>query len=207
MIAAAALKGSHMKNMLKAIAAVVLLGLAGCAGTDFVRPDAESFKNGQTTYAQVLARMGTPRQEGTALVNDKNVKTATYAYAAAGGAPRRPGVTPARAQSFYFFNDVLVGHEFISSFADDHSDFDEGKVQGIVKGKTTRAQLVQLVGRPNGAQIYPLIKSQKGEAATYSYVHMTGSVFTAKFYRKKLVVTFEGDVATDVEYTSQGTPE
>jgi hypothetical protein len=194
-----------MRETLKGIfIAAAMLGLAGCAGTDFVRPGAEEMKIGQTTYAQVIARMGAPRQEGTALVNDKNVKSATYAYASTGGAPRHSGVTPARAQSFSFYNDVLVGQEFLSSWAEDHTDFDESKVQSIIKGTTTRAQLVQLMGRPSGSQIYPLIKSEKGEAATYSYVHMTGSVFTAKFYRKKLVVTFEGDVATDVEYTSAG---
>jgi hypothetical protein len=197
-----------MKGMFGKIAALAaLLLVAGCAGTDFVRPSTDDLKLGKTTYKEVLTRMGPPRQEGSVLKNEKTVRTATYAYATTGGAPARPGVTPARAQSFYFHDDVLVGHEFISSFAEDHSDFDESKVPGIVKGRTTRAQLQQLLGRPSGAQIYPLIKSGQGEAATYTYAQMTGSVFTAKFYRKVLVVTFEGDVVTEVEYTSQGAAE
>jgi hypothetical protein len=197
-----------MQGFVKGIAALAaLLGLVGCAGTDFVRPGTDDLRMGQTTYAQVVARMGPPRQEGTALKNERNVKTATYAYAAAGGQPRRPSVTPARAQSFHFFNDVLVGHEFVSSWAEDHTDFDEGKVPAIAKGKTTRAQLMQLMGRPSGAQIYPMISSQKGDALTYNYVQVSGSVFSMKLYRKTLVVTLEGDVVADVDYSSQGTPE
>jgi hypothetical protein len=197
-----------MKGMLKGIVVLAaLLALAGCAGTDFVRPSADDLKLGKTTYKDVLTRMGAPRQEGAVLKNEKNVRSATYAYAATGGSPARPGVTPARVQVFYFYDDVLVGHEFISSFAEDHSNFDESRVPGIVKGRTTRAQLVQIMGKPTGAQVYPMIKSQKGDAATYLYSQMTGSVFTAKFYRKALVVTLEDDVVADVEYSSQGSPE
>src|SRR5215470_19269994 len=119
-----------MESMLKRFAALAaLLVLAGCAGTDFVRPSADDLKMGKTTYKDVLTKMGAPRQEGAVLKNDKNVRSATYAYATTGGSPARPGVTPARVQVFYFYEDVLVGHEFISSFAEDHSNFDEGRVQ------------------------------------------------------------------------------
>jgi hypothetical protein len=197
--------GKHMRAINRLIAAAALFALAGCAGTDFVRPNTEELKVGQASYAQVLKRMGPPRQEGTVLKNDKNVKTATYAYASVGGEPRRAGVTPARAQSFYFYNDVLVGHEFISSWKADHTDFDESRIQSIFKGKTTRAELVQLMGPPSGAQVYPMIKPEKGDAATYSYVETSGSAFNLKFYRKILVVTFDpAGVVADVEYVSSG---
>jgi hypothetical protein len=209
MMAAIIEKGDSMQGMLKRIAALAaLVVLAGCAGTDFVRPGTDDLKLGKTTYKDVLAKMGAPRQEGAVLKNEKNVRSASYAYANTGGSPARPGVTPARAQNFYFYEDVLVGHEFVSSFAEDQSDFDESRVQGIVKGRTTRAQLAQLMGKaPSGAHVYPMIKSQKGEAAIYLYSQVTGSVFSMKFYRKLLTVTFEGDVVSDVEFTSQGNLE
>ena len=185
--------------------AVAALLVSGCAGTDFVRPDTSFLVNGQTTYAQIVARMGMPRREGTVLKNDKTVNTATYAYATAGGQPHHTGVTPARAIGFYLLGGTLVGHEFISSFAEDHSDFDENRVKDIVKGKTTRAELTQMLGRPSGAYIYPMIKAQTGEAAVYAYAETTGSVFNLKFFRKTLVVTFDAaGVATDVEYASSG---
>ena len=195
-----------MQRMMRGIAACALLaGLAGCAGTNFVRPGADELKNGQTTYAQLVARMGPPRNEGTALKNEKTVKSATYAYASVGGKPLRQGVTPARAMGFYFFNDTLVGHEFISSWAEDNSDFDEGRIKDIVKGKTTREQVTQLMGKPAGFYVYPMIKAQTGDAAIYAYVETSGTAFTLKFFRKVLVVTFDtAGVVADVDFSSSG---
>lgn len=175
--------------------------LFGCAGTNFIRPDSQDLKNGQTTYAQIVARMGQPRQEGSVIKNDKTLKTASYAYASFGGKPHRDGITPARAIGFYFYNDTLVGHEFISSWDEDHTDFDDGKIKNIIKGKTTRAEVVQLLGKPGGYHTFPLIKASTGEAAVYAYVEVRG--FTP--YRKLLVVTFDvAGIVTEVEFTSAG---
>ena len=44
-------------------------------------------------------------------------------------------------------------------------------------GEKGRAQLMQLMGRPSGAQIYPMISSQKGDALTYNYEQVSGTVF------------------------------
>ncbi len=185
-------------------AAAALL-LSGCAGTNFVRPDSSSLVNGQTTYAQIVASMGMPRREGTVQKNDKTINTAQYAYASVGGKPLHPSATPARGINYYFVGGTLVGHEFLSSFAEDHSDFDDSRVKDIVKGKTTRADLVQMLGKPAGSYIYPMIKSEAGEAVVYSYLEVTGSAFNMKVNSKKLVVTFDSaGVATDVEYATSG---
>jgi hypothetical protein len=185
--------------------AVAALTLSGCAGTDFVRPDTAFLKNGQTTFAEVVARMGTPRREGSVIKNERTIKTASYAYAATGGKPLHEGVTPARAMGFYFYENTLVGHEFISSWAEDNSDFDESKVKDIVKGKTTRAELAQLLGKPAGYYIHPLIKPTAGDAAVYAFAETSGSVFNLKFFRKVLVVTFDiAGVVADVDYSSSG---
>jgi hypothetical protein len=195
-----------MNATIKKVAiAVWLLALAGCAGTDFVRPDTASFRNGETTYAQIMARMGKPWREGTEIRNEKTIKSAVYAFASAGGKAQHQGVTPARAAGFYFYNDTLVGHEFISSWAEDHTDFDESRVKDIAKGRTTRAQLEQLLGKPVGAYIHPMIKAPAGDAAVYAYSQTSGSVFTLKFYRKVLVVSFDtAGVVTDVDFSSAG---
>ena len=186
-------------------AACLVAVLSGCAGTDFVRPDMEAMKNGQASYGQVMARMGPPRSEGSATKNEKTVKTATYAYASVGGKPLRAGVTPARAASFYFYNDTLVGHEFISSWAEDNTDFDEGKIGDIVKGKTTRTGLAQLLGKPAGSYIYPMIKATTGDAAVYLYAETSGTAFNLKFFRKVLVVTFDAaGIVSDVDFSSSG---
>jgi hypothetical protein len=179
--------------------------LSGCAGRDFVRPAPETFKNGQTSYSEIIAKFGRPFREGSVIKNDKTVKTIGYAYASVGGQALRAGVTPARAMGFYFLDNVLVGHEFVSSWAEDHSDFDEGKVKDIVKGKTIRAEVIALLGKPAGYYIYPMIMALPGDAAAYVYSDSRGSAFNLRFYRKQLLVTFDvTGVVSDVEFTASG---
>lgn len=193
-------------NRAKVCVFALLLVLAGCAGKDFVRPDTAMLKNGQTTQAQVAATFGRPFAEGSGVKNEKTVKSASYAYAAIGGKPAHDGVVAARGMSFYFVDDILVGYEFISSWAGDQTDFDEGKVNQIVKGKTTQPELVQLLGKPGGYYIYPMIKSTTGQAAVYAYAEVGGSMFNRKTYRKMLVVTFDdAGVVADVDFSATGT--
>src|SRR5712691_6068489 len=141
--------------------------LNGCAGRDFVRPSADSLALGKTTYAEIVARYGSPSREGTMLKNEQTVKTITYAYATKAGTPLVSGVTPARAAAFYFNDLVLVGHEFASSFQEDHTDFDETKVTRIKKGETTRAQVVELMGTPTGTYIFPLVQRRNDSGLVY----------------------------------------
>ena len=197
-----------MASMMRSIVAgTLILGLLGCAGKDFVRPDANTLQNGQTTYAQATAMYGKPFAEGSVTKNDKTVKNVSYAYASLGGKPIKEGVVPARAMALYFYNDTLVGYEFVSSWAEDNTDFDESKTSQILKGTTTQADLVQLMGKPSGYAIHPMIRAATGQAAVYTYMEVTGGPFTGrKTYRKVLVVTFDDKgIVTDVDFSSTGT--
>jgi outer membrane protein assembly factor BamE (lipoprotein component of BamABCDE complex) len=179
--------------------------LSGCAGTNFKRPEPQALVVGKSTASDVTRVMGSPIQAGELLKNGEKVKTARYAYAEGVGTGRYPGVTPARAMVFSTFSDLLVGQEFISSFPDDATEFDEAKVSEIIKGKSTRADVISLLGKPNGEALYPLIKSKTESGIIYSYSHVKGSVFNMKFYSKILIVSFDAnDVATDVDYVSTG---
>lgn len=92
-----------MTSPARMLLAVALLSLLlGCAGRDFVRPDQDTLVNGKTTYSQVIEKFGPPRQEGTAIKNDKTVKTMSYGYAAMGGKPVQEDVVPARVMGFIF---------------------------------------------------------------------------------------------------------
>ena len=107
--------------------------------------------------------------------------------------------------AFYFYNDVLVGHEYLSSWAADSTDFDETERKQIVMGKTTEAELLQLLGKPSGYDIYPMVASKSGRAAVYAYTELEGGVLSRKAYRKVLVVSLdEAGVVTQVDYTSIG---
>lgn len=182
----------------------VVLAVVGCAGREFVRPEADTLVLTKTTYQEVRERFGSPFREGTVVKNGVKLKTVSYAYAS-GGASLVGGVTPARAMGLYFMDNRLVGHEFLSSYAEDHTDFDEGKVDTIKKGETTRAQVVEVFGKPGGVYVYPLIKGKDDQALVYTYSQTRGTAFNLKVYQKLLVVSYGPDgIVTDVEFTSSG---
>jgi hypothetical protein len=188
------------------VLAAAFLLLGGCAGKNFVKPDSAEFKLGETTYSQVVNKLGEPRSTGELVKNGETIKTISYAYATTGGEPLQAGVIPARAMGYYFNRDVLVGKEFISSFKSDHSNFDEKKVPAIEKGKTTRSEVVRILGRPYDAFVKPMVKETSGEAIGYSYSATSGSAFTGlKFSRKVLRVAFDkDDKVLEVDYVTSG---
>ena len=186
----------------------VLLGLVACAngGRDFIRPEAGSFKLGQTTYAQVVQKTGEPKTVSDALRNDKPVKNIVYSYANAAGQPLEAGVTPYRAMTYSFYNDVLVGAQFMSSFKSDNSNFDDTLVDRIKKGQTTRAEVIQLFGPPSASFIAPMVKETSGDAIGYSYQAIRGGILTGlKMHLKALRISFDDKgVVVDVDYATQG---
>ncbi len=178
---------------------------AGCAGTDFTRPAPETLVLGKTTYAEINARYGSPYREGSLLKNDKNVRQATYAYAATGGEPLVSGVTPARAMTYSFLDQVLVGHEFTSSFKSDNTDFDATRIPQIKKGETTRAQVVALLGPPTGSWIYPMVKNEDDQGLVWIYGQTRASGFSISVHQKLLVLTVSpAGTVTEVEFTASG---
>jgi len=181
------------------------LALSGCAGSDFVRPSEGDLVVGKSTLAEVTTKMGNPLQSGQMTKNEKPLKISKYAYAASGGESAYPGVTPARSMTFLFHEDKLVGKEFVSSFKQDSTDFDGQKVASISKGKSTKQDVVALLGKPSGEAVYPVIKNAGDDAYVYSYVQAKGTVFNMKFHNKVLLVSFNpSGVVSDVEYTTSG---
>lgn len=196
-----------MKRAMQFTAAIALAAsLLGCSvGRDFVRPDLGSLSLGKTTYHEILQRFGSPREEGQVAKNDAIMKTANYAYSSTGAKPFVEGVTPARGLTFYFLDNDLVGWVFISSFAEDHTDFDESKINRIKKGATTKNNVVELFGRPGGVQKYPLIDSKEMDAYVWQYVQVKRSGLSLKAYIKQLKVTLgKNDLVADVEYSATG---
>jgi outer membrane protein assembly factor BamE (lipoprotein component of BamABCDE complex) len=180
--------------------------LSACAGTNFVRPDSKDLQVGKSTYAQVVAKMGAPRVTGEMLTNGEKVKTVTYVYATTGGEPSESGVIPARALAFYFYNDLVVGEEFLSSFKSDHSNFDDTKIAGIEKGKTTRLEVIQAFGKPSGTFVRPMVKEPFVDSVGYTYSTTSGGAFSGfKNFRKSLRVAFDADdKVVDVAYSTSG---
>ena len=194
-------------NLVGAIVATTFLTI-GCAGSNFVRPDPGSFSLGTTTQQEISKRMGKPYRTGTLDKNGKTLQSATYAYANVGGEAMYSGVTTARSQGFYFLDSTLVGTEFTSSFKEDGTDFDAAKVPQIVKGKSTKADVVRVFGPAGGDYMYPLTANPTDRALVYMYSQTKGSAFNLRFYVKTLVVSYNASgVVTDVQYNAQGTKD
>lgn len=185
----------------------LILVLAGCAGKDFVRPSSETFQLGQTTYSQVVQRMGEPQRTGVVEKNGKEIKTIGFVYASVGGEPSESGVTPARVQAYFFHKNILVGQEFISSFKSDSSNFDETKTALVKKGETTRPEVIQIFGQPTATYIEPVIKASHGEGVGYAYTTVRGGPFTGiKTFTKILRISFDEDgIVSEVELMTSGT--
>ena len=177
--------------------------VAGCAGRDFKRPDPQSLVVGESTTADVIGVMGKSLSVSEAVMNGQNIKTMSYMYAGGFGSTY-PDVTPVRLMAFLTFNDLLVSQEFISSFKEDATDFDESKLNEIVKGKTTRAEVQATMGEPSGEAIYPVIKKSGETAFLYTYREAKGGAYIKlTIYQKKLVVWFDPTgVVTEIEFSS-----
>jgi hypothetical protein len=182
----------------------LLSALVGCAGRDFVRPSPQDFTLGKTAYSQVIQRMGEPRRASDILKNGKNVKAITYVYASKGSEALEADVTPARALTYFFYADTLVGQEFVSSFKSDNSNFDDKLVPSIRKGQSTRSDVITLMGEPTAMFIVPMVKETSGEAIGYTYQAVRGGLFSGiKNSVKSLRISFDDKgVVSDIEYTS-----
>lgn len=195
-----------MKPSIARTAAILLCALlAGCAGTQFTRVADDALVLGQTTEAQVRARLGEPYREGVVTKNDRQTKSLSYAYANTGAEGAGDGVIAARSQGFYFHDGRLVGYEFISSWREDSTDFDGAKVAQIRKDQSTLQDVARLFGPPVGRYIHPMVAGADEQAVSYLYSQTTGGAFNLKFYQKRLVVTANRQgVVTDVEYVESG---
>jgi hypothetical protein len=180
--------------------------LAGCGGRDFTRPESDSLRLGATTYDQVQQKYGAPRRTGSATRNGATLKTMSYGYATA--VPFTTGMS-VKGSGFYFLDNVLVGYEYLSSFKEDSTDFDETRVDQIREGQTTRAQVLELLGKPGGAFIYPMIEGKSDTALVYLYNGATRVPFvpgSVRITRKSLVVSIGGDGVVTRKIYSESKP-
>jgi hypothetical protein len=185
-----------MKKLALLFLVFVVTALGGCGvGRDFVRPDTASTTLGQTTYAQVVAQMGEPRNVSQSVRNGQAIKTISYVHAEKGDV---------RSMGYFFYRDVLVGTMFFSSFKTDNSWFDDTRIADIKKGVTTRAEVVQLLGNPTAVMIAPMVKQGFSEAIGYDYMEITGNPLSGMHnWRKTLRIAFDatGKVA-DIDYST-----
>lgn len=197
-----------MKQCLWDVARLIvgtLVSLSGCAGTNFQRPLDTELVLGRTTYQEVVALLGPSGTDGKVTRDDRTFVVRSYGYVQTQFAAAVAGraVYPSRFAQFIFFDEILVGYLFVSSFEGDHTDFDEGKIALVKKGESRRENVIQIMGRPSGHSIYPLAKEKEQEIIVYEYRHQR----PGGRYRKSVMFTIGADAQVqDVQFTSSGNP-
>lgn len=178
-------------------------GVLGLGRGEVIRPAPESLVLGKTTLYHILQRFGVEKvRERTETWNGQTVRVNGYAQRG-GEAALVEGIVPHREMKYYFVDGVLVGYVFDSSYRADHTDFDEAQVTKIKKGETRETQVIELLGKPGGRTIWPVLERAKGRddsEIVYSYVQYFG-----RRYSKLLVVSFDANgIVKEVFYDSQG---
>jgi hypothetical protein len=140
----------------------------------------DSFSLGKTTYDEILQRFGKPYHEGSVAKNESTLKTVSYLKMNdfSDDQPVSAWVSPIRVNSFYFTDNILVGHEFTSSY---------------------------LFGNRYGRCIYPLVKNKDEMGIIYVYTQTEIKGFTSRFYSQSLILSVNKQgVVTDFEFASSG---
>jgi hypothetical protein len=198
-----------MCKFIRSTCLIALLAvIAGCittVGNDFVRPDPDKLKLGQTSYSQAIQLMGATKSDSREYwMNDKLVKSLGYYYAPS-ALSMVPGDKPSRLLGLSFYNDVLVGLDFKSSFKSDNTNFNDTEVHKIIKGKTSLTEVIQLIGKPNSFKIPPMLHNTNVKSVKeveYSYSEQSRSFngenkFANKFLR---IYLDDKDLVTYVEF-------
>ena len=186
-----------------------LTACTATAGRDFERPASGSLIIGETTESEVLTRYGKPESTGTEVRDDQTINTIMYSYSSNEEAIVG-GVTPARVLACQFVDGSLVGYEFVSSYPKDHTSFDPTKREAIQVGKSTKKDVIDVMGPPNGERSRPLIDPPAERALVYSYVHTQVSVGFAEVdvhqgHTLLLVLLGADGVVQDVKYSESQT--
>ena len=198
-------KGIKMFQTMKAfLSAAMFMTLLGCAGQQFKSIESDKLTLGVNHVSEIKNAYGEPVGEGVITKNGKQINTLSYAYANAIGESDSNGGTAGKGQTFYFHNGTLVGYDFVSSYAEDSTDFDHSKIELIKSGETTIDEVTSLIGKAGGEYIYPLTRKESERAKVYLYNTVSGS-FSLEVYVKQLFVYFnQSNVVTDIELSETG---
>jgi hypothetical protein len=192
-----------VKNIKNGVLALLVAGLlSACAGKDFARPAPGTLVLGKTSKAEVVAKMGEPRRTNEIIKNGERVEMLVYVYAR-GSLPG--GIVPARAMTLAVTGQGLVANSYISSFEEDSTYFESENVKQIIKGKTTRAEVTAMLGKPSGEMISPMVVNPDQSAVEYLYVQTRSIGIGVVSDRKSLQVVFDrNDIVADVTFATTG---
>jgi len=166
--------------------------MAGCADGPVLRSTSDSFVLGRTTLAEVAGHYGWASKSWDRIFRNKTVHIVMYLQASdSSDKPYRLGLSATRAARYYFVENILIGHDFDSSWASDTTDFDMTLIERVKEGQSTRAQVVDLLGKPVGYYKYPLIEEQAHEALVYLYQELAFTRPGVRANRKEVIIAVD----------------
>lgn len=194
---------SKKMQVILLVSALALLN--GCSSQkDFIRPQAGAFNIGKTTQAEVIQTMGKPRFESKPdfQMNGEEVKSSTYYFT------ESPGfwgvVIEKHSMTFSFFNDLLAGEIYNSSYSKDKTVFPLDKIPQVKIGMTS-AEVIAIMGTPSGKAVYPVIKNKEGSGLVYAYnyARFAGMLTSPNDYLFIVTLNNSG-VVTELLYIKDG---
>lgn len=140
--------------------------LSSCGFTPYrPLPNYEEFPFGIQSEADLYSKYGQAKTAYAYTVNSEITKQ--YCYVGR-DLVRLKGVSK---MCYLFWKDSLIGYQYAGTSGQDTKDVALSDLDKIVKGVTTKSEVIKLLGQPNGIYHYPLVKD-KGEEGFY-YVPST----------------------------------
>ncbi len=155
------------------------LVLVGCATNALLqRPSPGALVLGTTSLQDILLRYGTPSSKKTLQIRGHRIQSCSYTFTDPGvPAYKIPEAETARGLYLYFDQEVLVGFNYLSSFPDDHTDFENDLVADLVEGRSREAEVIARLGAPSGESMYPLTRRPGTRHLVYSFVQVVAHPF------------------------------
>ncbi|UYN96229.1 MAG: hypothetical protein KIT25_04585 [Enhydrobacter sp.] len=174
-----------------ALAVALLVTACSATGRNFERPSSAQLALGKTTVAEAISAFGEPAARRVDAGNTDivtyfdeikprpaalrravvrgDIVHLRYTHSYATMAPAGRASARFRLLELAFWNDRLIYYLYSSSFAEDATDFDESRVPALVRGRTTRTDVLNQLGPPGGQAVYPHIARHGGRLYLYQY--------------------------------------
>lgn len=179
------------------LSAGLILSLTACAtqfGTDFNSKGMMAFTPGVTTRAEALSVVSTVplRSETVTLKKDQDEKELpqplvaeqrTYYYRDV----RAQGTSIDKEAKRYAWltiaKDKVISYSVSSTFPDDSTDFNENGAKQLLKGTSTHADVMRIMGSPSGKAVYPAAREPDGDRWYYRVRWWADNKMNSKYLR------------------------
>jgi hypothetical protein len=166
--------------------------LTGCVGgTAFVRPPSEALQLGKTSYDQIVKTYGDARRTATLVQNNVSIKQISYSHSLA--IPYTTKLST-RGLVYSFYEGILVGYDYASSFEEDKvGQQSRGDQIRQIKTGDERVRVLTLLGKPDGEFIFPMTNKKDFTSVRYSFIqsHRIPFLVTPKISTNVTTITFD----------------